>query len=104
MFAVIATGGKQYLVSEGDVISVEKLSDDLKEGATVTFDKVLLVDDGKDTKVGAPYVEGAKVTGTLKEAGKGKKISVIKFKPKSRYFVKKGHRQPFHKVQIESLG
>jgi len=102
-FAVIATGGKQYIVSEGDVLNIEKLPGELKEGDKVIFDKVLLVDDEKDTKVGAPYVEGAKVVGILKEEGKGPKISVIKFKSKSRYFKKNGHRQPLHKVQIESL-
>jgi len=102
-FAVIETGGKQYKVSEGDVLSIEKLSEELKEGDTITFDKVLLMDDGKDTVVGTPYIEGAKVTATLEQEGRGKKIMVIRFKAKSRYFKKYGHRQPYMKVKIGAL-
>jgi len=102
-FAVIQTGGKQYQVSKGDVVKIEKLSGEYKEGDKVTFDKVLLVDNGKDTTIGTPYIDGAKVMGTLKEAGRDKKISVIKFKAKSRYFKKRGHRQPFFKVHIDAL-
>jgi len=111
-FAVIETGGKQYKVVEGDVLLVEKLLPKspkgdrvkkLKEGSKVVFDKVLLVDDGKDTKVGTPYIDGAKVTATFEEEGKHKKIKVIKFKAKSRYFKKRGHRQPYSKVKIASL-
>ncbi len=102
-FAVIATGGKQYVVSEGDLITIEKLKGGLKEGATITFDQVLLVDDGKATTLGTPYIEKAKVSGTLVEEGKAPKVTVIQFKSKSRYFKKKGHRQPYHKVKITSL-
>ena len=107
-YAVIETGGKQYKVSNGDVITVEKLRDmkakSLKgERPQVSFDKVLLSDDGKVTEVGAPYIKGAKVTGELESEGKGKKIDVIKFKSKSRYFKKKGHRQPFMKIKITEL-
>jgi large subunit ribosomal protein L21 len=102
-FAVIMTGGKQYKVSVGDVISVEKINDDLKAGDTVTFDSVLLTDNGSDTTVGAPHVSGVKVTGTLEEAGRGAKVTVIKYKQKSRYFVKNGHRQPFMKVKIGKI-
>lgn len=102
-FAVIETGGKQYKVVEGDVLLVEKLPGDFKEGKTVTFDRVLLVDDGKDTKVGTPYIAGAKVTAIFEEEGKHKKIRVIKFKAKSRYFKKRGHRQPYSKVKITAL-
>jgi len=102
-FAVIKTGGKQYKVSEGDVITVEKLDGDLKEGDSVVFDQVLLTDDGKSTVVGTPLVSGAKVTGKFVEEGRAKKISVIRFKSKSRHFKNKGHRQPYAKVEITSL-
>lgn len=103
-FAVIETGGKQYKVSEGDVIKIEKLSGEYKEGDKVTFDKVLLVDDGKDTKIGTPYLEGVKVSALFDSAGKNKKIHIIKFKSKSNYSKKIGHRQPFNKVKIEKVG
>jgi len=102
-FAVVKTGGKQYVVSVGDSISVEKLSDTIKEGDTVTFDNVLLTDDGEKSVIGMPIIKGAKVTGTLEENGRGKKVVVIKYKQKSRYFVKNGHRQPFSKVKINSI-
>jgi len=103
MFAVIETGGKQYKIFEGDSLSVEKIPGDHKEGAKITFDKVLLVDDGKETKVETPYIEGAKIEAVLEEEGKGKKVTVIRFRPKSRYFKKKGHRQPFTKVKIGTI-
>lgn len=103
-FAVIETGGKQYQVMAGDVISVEKLGDDLKEGDKVVFDKVLLVDDGSNTTIGNPYISGAKVEATFQEAGRAPKVTVIKYKQKSRYFKKNGHRQPFSKVKIEKIG
>jgi large subunit ribosomal protein L21 len=102
-FAVIQTGGKQYKVAEGDVISIEKLPEDQKKGKKITFDKVLLKDDGKTTHVGNPYLEGAKVTGELEEEGKGKKITIVRFKAKSRYTRKKGHRQPYSKVKITAV-
>jgi len=101
-FAVIHTGGKQYKVEKGDTLRIEKLSD-LKDGKVV-FDKVLLVDDGATTKVGAPYITGATVSATvLVEEGKGKKVLVVKYRPKSRYFKKNGHRQPFTEVKIDSI-
>lgn len=102
-FAVIETGGKQYQVMTGDVITIEKLPQNLKAGDKVTFDKVLLVDDGKNTTIGNPYISEAKVEATFKESGRASKISVIKYKQKSRYFKKNGHRQPFVKVQIEKI-
>lgn len=102
-FAVIETGGKQYQVSAGDVITVEKIGDDLRVGDRVVFDKVLLVDDGQNTTIGNPYISGAKVEGLFQEAGRAKKISVIKYKQKSRYFKNNGHRQPFSKVKIEKI-
>mgnify|MGYP001558497395 FL=1 len=99
-FVVIETGGKQYKVAEGDSINIEKLSDTLKKGDVVTFDKVLLSDDGASTAVGAPYIAGAKVQAEITEAGRGRKIEVIKYKAKSRYFKLRGHRQPYMKVRI----
>ena len=113
-FAVIQTGGKQYKVEKGDVLKIEKLSQDRKEGeqpiiyedgAKIVFDKVLLTDDGSSTKIGAPYIEGAKVSATvIVGSAKGKKVMVVKYRPKSRYFKKNGHRQPFTEVKIESIG
>lgn len=102
-FAVIQTGGKQYKVAKGDTIRVEKLGDDLKKGDKVTFDQVLLVDDGATTTVGAPFISGAKVMATFESAGRAPKVTVIKYKQKSRYFKKNGHRQPFSSVKIDSL-
>lgn len=101
-FAVIETGGKQYTVSEGDLITVEKLSETGK-GGVVVFDKVLLVDNGKDTTIGTPYIEDASVEGKIEEQGRARKIVVIKYKAKSRYFKKRGHRQPFTKVRISKI-
>ena len=102
-FAVIATGGKQYKVANGDVVKIEKIKGDLKVGDKVTFDQVLLVESGKDITIGTPHVVGAKVEGTLKEIGRNKTVDVIKYKQKSRYFKKNGHRQPWFKVQIGSI-
>ena len=103
MYAVFKTGGKQYKVAEGDVLNVEKISDTLKVGDKVVFDQVLLVDDGSTTKIGKPTISGAKVEATLKEIGRAKKVIVIKYKQKSRYFKKNGHIQPFIQVTIKSL-
>ena len=101
MYAVIETGGKQYKVSEGDVIFVEKLG--VEEGEAVTFDKVLVVADGENVTVGAPLVSGATVTAKVEKQGKAKKIYVFKMKRKKNERKKKGHRQPFTKVTIESI-
>ena len=101
--AIIETGGKQYVVTDGSVLSVEKLSDSHKAGDKVTFDKVLLIDDGDQTKVGAPYVDGAKVSAELIEQGRADKVTVIRYRQKSRHFVKRGHRQPYAKVRITGL-
>jgi len=101
MYAVIETGGKQYKVSEGDTIFIEKL--EAEEGAAVTFDKVLVVADGEDVKFGAPTVTGATVTANVVKNGKAKKIYVFKMKRKKNYRRKKGHRQPFTKVTIEKI-
>jgi len=102
-FAVIETGGKQYRVSEGDIITIEKIKGDHKEGDKIAFETILLTDDGKDTKIGTPNLSGVKVEGELIEQGLGKKVSVIRYKAKSRYFKKKGHRQPYMKVKIEKI-
>ena len=101
--AVIKTGGKQYVVSKGDIIAIEKLPGDLKKGDTVVFGEVLLVDNGSDTTIGAPVIKGAEVKGTVVLAGLGKKVEVVKYKPKSRYYKRKGHRQPLLKVKIDSI-
>ena len=101
MYAIIETGGKQYKVAEGDVIFVEKL--EVEAGAAVTIDKVLVVADGADIKVGAPYVAGATVTAKALKEGRSKKIIVYKYKPKKGYHKKQGHRQAYTKVQIEKI-
>ena len=100
--AIIETGGKQYVVTQDSVLDVEKIAGH-KAGDKITFDKVLLTDDGKETKVGAPYVAGAKVSAELVEEGRDAKITVIHYRQKSRYFKKNGHRQPFAKVRITAL-
>lgn len=102
MYAVIVTGGKQYKVSEGDVLFIEKL--DGEESSKITFDKVLCVgkDDGTCI-VGKPEVAGAKVVATVQKQGKAKKVIVFKFKAKKDYRRKQGHRQPFTKVVIDSI-
>lgn len=107
-FAIIETGGKQYKVAVGDTIKVEKINGpkgkEMKEGEVVVFNKVLLIDNGVDTTdIGTPYVEGAKVAGTLVQIGRDPKVTVIKYKQKSRYFKKNGHRQPFFKVKIDQI-
>ena len=99
-FAVIQTGGKQYKVSVGQTIKIEKIKGHLKVGDKITFDHVMLVDDGNDTTIGRPYISSAKVEGTLIEIGRNKTVDVIKYKQKSRYFKKYGHRQPWFKVKI----
>jgi len=101
--AVITTGGKQYTVKKGDMIKIEKLSDTVKAGDAVTFDKVLLVDNGHDTTIGTPYIKGAKVEARVEEVGRSKKVMVMHYKQKSRYFTKNGHRQPFTKVKISAI-
>ena len=101
MYAIIETGGKQYQVEEGQSIFVEKLN--VEEGSKVSFDRVLLVSKDGDIKVGSPVVEGAKVEGTVERHGRRKKVIIFKFKAKKNYRKKKGHRQPFTKVKIESI-
>lgn len=100
MYAIIATGGKQYKVAEGDIIKVEKLG--VSEGETVTFDQVLAVNNG-ELVVGTPVVAGAKVSAKVLGEGKAKKVIVYRYKRKSGYHKKNGHRQLFTKVQIEAI-
>src|SRR3972149_7850963 len=95
--AIIATGGKQYRVSPGETIMIEKIKGDHKKGSKITFDKVLFVDGGDSATVGTPYIAGAKVEAEVVDIGREQKVTVIKYKPKSRYFKKRGHRQPFFK-------
>ena len=97
MKAIFVTGGKQYYVSEGDTIYVEKL--DVEAGKDVTFDNVLMVDG----KVGTPNVKGAKVVATVEKHGKQKKIIVFKYRPKKKYRLKQGHRQPYTKLTIKKI-
>ena len=99
MYAIIATGGKQYRVSEGDTIYIEKL--DNQEGEVVSFPVLLL--SGDDITVGKPYVEGAEVTGKVVRQGKGQKIVIFKYKSKKNYRRKAGHRQPFTQVEITGI-
>src|SRR3989344_5292663 len=102
-FVVIETGGKQYKVAAGDSIKIEKLSGDFKKGDVVTFDKVLLQDDGSATTVGAPYIADAKVQAEIVDISRYPKVEVVKYKAKSRYFKLRGHRQPYMKVKIASV-
>lgn len=101
--AVIATGGKQYRVSPGETLKIEKIKGEHKKGAKITFDKVLFVDDGQNATIGTPYIKGAAVEAELIEIGRAPKVTVIKYKAKSRYFKKRGHRQPYFKVKIKTI-
>jgi len=101
--AIIETGGKQYVVTKDSVLNVEKMTSVNTAGAKITFDKVLLTDDGKETTVGTPYIAGAKVSAELVEEGRAATVTVIHYRQKSRHFKKAGHRQPFAKVRITGL-
>lgn len=105
--AVIKTGGKQYVVAPGATVTIEKLgrgaaTQDVKKGDTVTFDQVLMTDNGTLT-LGTPTLEGKTVTGTVQMVGRAKKVEVVKYKAKSRYLKRRGHRQPYVKVKIDSI-
>lgn len=102
-FSVIMTGGKQYIVREGDIITIEKMDGEFNAGDTTVFDQVLMTDNGSVTKIGTPMIAGAKVTAEFVEAGRGKKVMVVKYKAKSRYLKKNGHRQPFMKFKITAI-
>ena len=101
MYAVIENGGKQYKVFEGDILRLEKI--ETKVGSLVEDSKVLLVSDGKETKIGTPVVDGAKVALKVTDHGKGEKIIVYKMKPKKGYRRKQGHRQPYTEVTVEKI-
>jgi large subunit ribosomal protein L21 len=101
MYAIIESCGRQYKVTEGDVVFFEKL--DAEEGKKVKFDNIILVSDGKKVQVGTPYVKGVKVEGKVVAHGKNKKIIVYKMKPKANYRRKYGHRQPYTKVEITAI-
>ncbi|MDM8534147.1 50S ribosomal protein L21 [Clostridiaceae bacterium HSG29] len=101
MYAVIETGGKQYKVQEGDKLFIEKL--EVEAGETIDFDNVLLVSKDGELAVGSPYVESAKVKASVIENGKGPKVIVFKYKNKEGYRKKRGHRQPYTKIQIETI-
>ena len=101
MYAIVQTGGKQYKVEPGQLVRVEKLS--LESGGKVEFDSVLAVSDGERTTLGDPLVQNVKVTGTVLDSGKAKKVIIFKYKRKKQYRVKRGHRQPYTAVQIDAI-
>ncbi len=101
MYAVIQSGGKQYRVSEGDTIRVEMLTAD--EGASIELDKVLMITNGDDVKVGTPYVDGGKVTATVKSHGRGKKVKIIKFRRRKHHLKRQGHRQWYTELQVTGI-
>ena len=101
MKAIIVTGGKQYVVTEGDTLFIEKLN--AEAGEQIVFDQVLALVDGENTKFGTPAVEGAKVEATVVKNGKGKKIRIFKYNPKKGYRKRQGHRQPYTKVEITKI-
>jgi len=101
MYAIIETGGKQYKVTEGDTLFIEKL--EAEAGQAITFDKVLAILDGDKATFGAPVVEGASVAATVVKNGKGKKVRIFKYNPKKGYRKRQGHRQPYTKVEIQKI-
>ncbi len=101
--AILKTGGKQYRVIEGQTIKVEKILGEFSIGDTITFDTVLLTDDGKTITLGKPTIKDSTVTATITNIARDKKVVVGKFKQKSKYFVKNGHRQPFFEVKIDKI-
>ncbi|MCX4192223.1 50S ribosomal protein L21 [Methylophaga sp. OBS1] len=101
MYAIVATGGKQYRVKEGEKLRVEKLN--AEAGDTVELDKVLLVGEGEDVKVGAPYLDGAKVTAKVAANGRGDKVKIIKFKRRKHHQKQMGHRQAFTEIEITGI-
>jgi large subunit ribosomal protein L21 len=101
MYAVIQTGGKQYRVAEGDTLKVEKLAADT--GATVELDRVLMVADGENVKVGKPYLDGGKVTATVEAHGRAKKVKILKFRRRKQYLKRQGHRQWYTAIKITGI-
>jgi len=102
-FAVIQTGGKQYKVAVGDEIAVEKISGDVKVGDKIVLDTVVLTDDGIATVLGAPFIKGSTVSATITESGRLDKVLIVRYRQKSRYHKKNGHRQPFMTLKIDSI-
>ena len=101
MYAVFATGGKQYRATTGDILKIEKLN--VEKGATVELDQVLMVGEGEDVKVGSPYLKGGKVTATVVEHGRGEKIRILKFKRRKHHMKRMGHRQDFTRIEITGI-
>ena len=101
MYAVIATGGKQYRVSEGTVVRIEKLEADA--GANVEFDKVLLVGEGSDVKIGSPFLNGGKVIATVQGHGQGDKVTIVKFRRRKHYLRQGTHRQQYTEIKVTSI-
>jgi large subunit ribosomal protein L21 len=101
MYAVFATGGKQYRAVTGDILKIEKL--DAEKGATVELDQVLMVGEGEDVKIGSPYLKGGKVTATIVEHGRGEKIRILKFKRRKHHMKRMGHRQDFTRIEITGI-
>ena len=101
MYAVFSTGGKQYRATTGDIVKVEKL--DVDKGATVELDQVLMIGEGEDVRIGAPYLSGGKVTAKVVEHGRGEKIKVLKFKRRKQYLKRQGHRQYFTALEITDI-
>ena len=101
MYAVVATGGKQYKVQQGDVLRIEKLTGDV--GAEIAFDQVLLFSDGENMQIGQPVLEGAVVKGHIVEQGRSKKVIVFKYKRRKRYRRKQGHRQQYTAIKIDAI-
>lgn len=102
-FAIFQTGGKQYMVAAGDKVKIEKIKGDHKVGDTVSFEEVLLVEAGSDTTIGAPFIKGAKISAEITKIARAPKVTVIKYKAKSNYYKKRGHKQPFFEVKISSI-
>lgn len=101
MYAVIKTGGKQYRVAEGTTLKVEKLA--AEEGASVELDRVLMVADGDDVKIGSPFIAGGKVTATVKSHGRGKKVQIVKFRRRKHHLKRQGHRQAFTEIEVTGI-
>lgn len=102
MYAVIATGGKQYKVTQGDILKIEKLAE-AEAGKSVNFEQVLMVADGDKIKLGKPYLDGAKVSAEVVSEGRGKKVEILKFKRRKQHMKKQGHRQAFTEVKITDI-
>ena len=101
MYAVIKTGGKQYRVAEGQTLKVEKI--DAEEGASVEFDTVLMIADGEQVRIGAPYIDGARVTATVESQGRSPKVRIVKFRRRKHYMRQKNHRQQYTEIKVTGI-